>query len=237
MEVARRRADVQLVSVDSMQVYRRMDIGTAKPSAAERAEVTHHCLDLVDPDSDFTVAQFKSAHTNVPSTRSPGRVASRCWSAAPASITVSSSTISTSRGSGPTARRIRSRRRHRRAVRAVGRARSGGGSQDRAGEPTADHPCPRGHGRQRASLQFVRSRRRRLPGHGRRPDRPAPTPPGAGRTHRRPCPSDDRPWPRRRGALDRRRLPASRGPPPRRSATRKCSSTSTAGSVRMKPST
>jgi tRNA dimethylallyltransferase len=45
-----------------MQVYRRMDIGTAKPSATERAEVTHHCLDLVDPDADFTVAQFKAAH-------------------------------------------------------------------------------------------------------------------------------------------------------------------------------
>jgi tRNA dimethylallyltransferase len=45
-----------------MQVYRRMDIGTAKPSAAERAEVAHHCLDLVDPDHDFTVAQFKAAH-------------------------------------------------------------------------------------------------------------------------------------------------------------------------------
>jgi len=47
-----------------MQVYRRMDIGTAKPSAAERAEVPHHCLDLVDPDRDFTVAQFKAAHTS-----------------------------------------------------------------------------------------------------------------------------------------------------------------------------
>jgi tRNA dimethylallyltransferase len=46
-----------------MQVYRRMDIGTAKPTAADRAEVPHHCLDLVDPDSDFTVAEFKSAHT------------------------------------------------------------------------------------------------------------------------------------------------------------------------------
>jgi tRNA dimethylallyltransferase len=46
-----------------MQVYRRMDIGTAKATSAERAEVPHHCIDLVDPDVDFTVAAYKSAHT------------------------------------------------------------------------------------------------------------------------------------------------------------------------------
>jgi tRNA dimethylallyltransferase len=62
MEVARRRPRTHLVSVDSMQVYRHMDIGTAKPSAAERAAVPHHCLDLVEPADDFTVAQFKLAH-------------------------------------------------------------------------------------------------------------------------------------------------------------------------------
>jgi tRNA dimethylallyltransferase len=51
-----------LVSIDSMQVYRGMDIGTAKPSAAERAEVPHHLLDLVDPTHDFTVAEFRTAY-------------------------------------------------------------------------------------------------------------------------------------------------------------------------------
>ena len=45
-----------------MQVYRRMDIGTAKPTRQDRAEVAHHCIDLVEPDHDFTVAQFKAAH-------------------------------------------------------------------------------------------------------------------------------------------------------------------------------
>ena len=45
--------------VDSMQVYRGMDIGTAKPVAAERAEVPHHLLDLVDPGEDFTVARYQ----------------------------------------------------------------------------------------------------------------------------------------------------------------------------------
>jgi len=45
--------------VDSMQVYRGMDIGTAKPSAAERSEVPHHLLDLLDPWDDGTVAWFQ----------------------------------------------------------------------------------------------------------------------------------------------------------------------------------
>jgi tRNA dimethylallyltransferase len=42
-----------------MQVYRGMDIGTAKPSAADRAEVDHHLIDLVDPDEDFTVVRYQ----------------------------------------------------------------------------------------------------------------------------------------------------------------------------------
>ena len=40
---------VEIVSVDSAQVYRGMDVGTAKPTAAERAAVAHHLLDIVDP--------------------------------------------------------------------------------------------------------------------------------------------------------------------------------------------
>lgn len=54
--------DVELVSVDSMQVYRGMDIGTAKPSVGERREVPHHCIDLVDASEEFTVGDFKTAH-------------------------------------------------------------------------------------------------------------------------------------------------------------------------------
>lgn len=60
MEVARRARDVELVSVDSMQVYRGMDIGTAKPTPAERAEVRHHLLDVAEPSEDFSVAPFQS---------------------------------------------------------------------------------------------------------------------------------------------------------------------------------
>jgi tRNA dimethylallyltransferase len=61
LEVARRRPGVELVSMDSMALYRGMDIGTAAPTAAERAEVPHHLLDLVDPTEDFTVSDFQAA--------------------------------------------------------------------------------------------------------------------------------------------------------------------------------
>jgi tRNA dimethylallyltransferase len=50
-----------IVAVDAMQVYRGMDIGTAKPTPSDRAAVPHHALDLIDPDSEFTVAQFATA--------------------------------------------------------------------------------------------------------------------------------------------------------------------------------
>ncbi len=58
--MARRLGDVELVSVDSMQVYRGMDVGTAKPTAAERAEVPHHLLDLAEVSEDFSVARFQA---------------------------------------------------------------------------------------------------------------------------------------------------------------------------------
>lgn len=62
LELARRRSPhVELVSVDSMQVYRGLDVGTAKPSAAERIEVPHHLLDLADPSEEFSVARFRAA--------------------------------------------------------------------------------------------------------------------------------------------------------------------------------
>jgi tRNA dimethylallyltransferase len=63
LEVARHDPRVELVSVDSMQVYRGMDIGTAKPTPAEQAEVRHHLLDLADPWDEFTVTRFQQAFT------------------------------------------------------------------------------------------------------------------------------------------------------------------------------
>ena len=59
MAMARRRDGIELITVDSMQVYRGMDIGTAKPTAAEQQEVVHHLLDVCDPDDDYTVARFQ----------------------------------------------------------------------------------------------------------------------------------------------------------------------------------
>jgi len=48
----------EIVNADSMQIYRFMDIGTAKPTAAERSEVAHHLLDIVDPDEDFDASRY-----------------------------------------------------------------------------------------------------------------------------------------------------------------------------------
>jgi len=59
LELARRDSSWELVTVDSMQVYRGMDIGTAKPTPAERAEVPHHLLDLLQPWEEATVAWFQ----------------------------------------------------------------------------------------------------------------------------------------------------------------------------------
>ena len=58
LDLARRDPSVEIVSVDSMQVYRGMDIGTAKPTRAEQAEVPHHLIDIADPWDEFTVAWF-----------------------------------------------------------------------------------------------------------------------------------------------------------------------------------
>lgn len=65
LALARRRAaagePIELISVDSMAVYRGMDIGTTTPSAAEREEFPHHLLDVVEPSEEFSVAEFVGA--------------------------------------------------------------------------------------------------------------------------------------------------------------------------------
>ena len=50
--------DAEIISCDSMQIYRRMDIGTAKPSVEERAGIVHHMLDVAEPDEDFSVSRY-----------------------------------------------------------------------------------------------------------------------------------------------------------------------------------
>ena len=69
-----RRLDAEIVSVDSMAVYRRLDIGTAKPTAAQRGEVPHHLVDLVEPGEIYTVARWLAdAAAAVESCRSRGK--------------------------------------------------------------------------------------------------------------------------------------------------------------------
>lgn len=66
--------DAEILSVDSMQVYRGMDIGTAKPTPAERAVVPHHMIDVADPSDEYDVATFQSAARDaIASVRERGR--------------------------------------------------------------------------------------------------------------------------------------------------------------------
>ena len=53
----------ELISCDSMQIYRRMDIGTAKPTHEEMAHVPHHLIDICEPDEDFSAATFAEVAT------------------------------------------------------------------------------------------------------------------------------------------------------------------------------
>lgn len=59
LRLARELGDAELLCVDSMTVYLGMDIGTAKASPGERGALPHHGLDLIDPDVDFSVAEFQ----------------------------------------------------------------------------------------------------------------------------------------------------------------------------------
>ncbi len=52
------RCDAEVISADSMQVYRGMDIGTAKPSVEQRARVPHHAIDVVDPDDPMSAGRY-----------------------------------------------------------------------------------------------------------------------------------------------------------------------------------
>lgn len=61
LAVAQVRGDVEIVSLDSMQVYRGMDVGTAKPTHAQRARVPHHLVDVADPAEEWSVARTQQA--------------------------------------------------------------------------------------------------------------------------------------------------------------------------------
>jgi tRNA dimethylallyltransferase len=69
------RLPVEIVSVDSAQVYRGMDIGTAKPDAATRARVPHHLIDVIDPTGAYSAARFcRDALEAVAGIRARGRL-------------------------------------------------------------------------------------------------------------------------------------------------------------------
>ena len=59
--VTARLLNGEIISADSMQVYRYMDIGSAKPDMLERQGIAHHLIDIVDPDADFTAAIYQKA--------------------------------------------------------------------------------------------------------------------------------------------------------------------------------
>ena len=68
------RFPVEIISVDSAQVYRDMNVGTAKPTAAERAAVPHHLIDVIDPSESYSAAQFRAdavsyTHLTLPTNR------------------------------------------------------------------------------------------------------------------------------------------------------------------------
>ncbi len=91
----------EIVSVDSMLVYRGMDVGTAKPSDAERARVPHHMIDVAEPSEAFSVARFQQAAPAGAARDRRARERRRCWSAGRVSTSARSWTTWSSRARIP----------------------------------------------------------------------------------------------------------------------------------------
>ncbi len=140
-----------------------MDIGTAKPTAAEQAEVRHHLLDLVDPDDDYTVARFqRRLPRRAGRHRGPGRPgpARRRHRPVPAGGgRRPRHPRSVPRGPSRARGRARRRRPHRHAPAARSRRRRPHG----AGQPASGGAGPRGDPRQRPAVLVLRPRARGLP--------------------------------------------------------------------------
>ncbi len=159
LELARRRGDVELVSVDSMQVYRGMDIGTAKPTPAEqqpRCAITSSTWS--NPDDDYTVARFQhdlaAALDDIAARGRRAVLVGGTGLYLRAAIDDLEIPGRYPRGAG----RARGRRRHRGAPPPAVRPRSGGGGPDGAHEPPAGAAGPRGHHRERAAVLVLRAR-------------------------------------------------------------------------------
>jgi tRNA dimethylallyltransferase len=68
------RIDAEIISLDSMAIYRGMDIGTAKPTAEQRGAVPHHLINVVDPNEDYSLDQYvEAAHERIAEIRERGR--------------------------------------------------------------------------------------------------------------------------------------------------------------------
>ena len=64
IEVAKKRPNLEILSMDSMAIYQGMNIGTATPSDEEQREVQHHLINIVEPTEEFSVSQFQEAANN-----------------------------------------------------------------------------------------------------------------------------------------------------------------------------
>ncbi len=73
MTIAENVRDFEIVSLDSMQIYKRMNIGTAKPTREEQAIIPHHMIDIVEPHEEYTISQFQiEAQSNIDEIESRG---------------------------------------------------------------------------------------------------------------------------------------------------------------------
>ena len=170
----------EIVAVDAMQVYRGMDIGTAKPSPADRARVPHHCLDLVEPSEPFTVTDYRAAYD-----RAVAGIAGRPLLVAGTGLYLAAVIDRLDvPGRWPD---VRARLRREAVERPVGEAdrpRPAGGVAHRPRQPPPGGAGVGGLGRQRTTVQLVRARCRRLPADEGGADRPALAAPRPRRAHR-----------------------------------------------------
>ena len=73
MTIAEKVRDFEIVSLDSMQIYKHMNIGTAKPTREEQAIIPHHMIDIVEPHEEYTISQFQiEAQSNIDEIESRG---------------------------------------------------------------------------------------------------------------------------------------------------------------------
>ena len=226
MALARRRGDVELVSVDSMQVYRGMDIGTAKPTAAERAEVRHHVLDLVDPWEPFDVWEFQQAvRAALDDIARRGRRAVLVGGTGLYLRAVIDDLELPGRFPDVAAESGR-RPRHRGPARAAGRAGPARRHPHGADQPSARPARPGGDDRQRPAVLVVRARAGVVSADGLRPRRAWPCPATSSWTAS-PAATSSR-WRTASSTRSAASPPDRRSatPRPRRSATASCSPTS-----------